>query len=159
MRIMDSAPGVALADALGLGRAAKRRRYALLVCSTFFFSGITHMGLVPPAPLWSNTPPNRLRVQVAGFFWVQAVGILGEAVVEEAVFGRRVREADGRGGGGMVWKVLLARAVRLVWVVAWLALSLRLLVVPARELGLWYLWPPVLKVLPRLVKDALGSRD
>jgi len=157
VRIMDSAPGVALADALGLQRGAKPR-YALLVCSTFFFSGITHMGLVPPAPLWSSTPPNRLRVQIAGFFWVQAVGVLGEAVVEEKVFGTRTaRRTDRRGRAGMLWKILLARTVRLLWVVAWLALTLRLLVVPARELGLWYLWPPVPTLLPGFVKDTLGG--
>lgn len=76
MRYYTSTPGVSLSDALRLPRHSGAR-YALVVCSAFFFSGVVHAGMVPPFPLGTDPgwTAHRLRIRVGAFFWLQILGI------------------------------------------------------------------------------------
>ncbi|KAH9810893.1 Membrane bound O-acyl transferase family [Teratosphaeria destructans] len=87
-----------------------------------------HVGLVPAEPLFMRAEEGvrGVRVRMAGFFWVQVVGILGEVVVAER-FGRKA------GWGRMVGN--------LAWVFGWLVLTLPILMDAERQLGYWRVWP------------------
>lgn len=145
MRIMVSAPGLAVADSVGLTEERvtqeahqgtmilKNARYVLQVISGFFFSGITHMGLVPPLACgaWG------LRLRIAAFFWLQGLAIIFErfaGLVWEA-YGLRLNESK-------LVVTSMARILRLTWVLTWLCLTLPLLARPFDQLGWWKLWPP-----------------
>jgi len=129
MRAFNSAPGIFLADRLGLPRRA-RRRYALQIVSAFFFSGVCHMGLVP-----SMAPnANRLRLATAAFFWMQAVGIGIEVAVEAAI---KAVLPDVTGA----WGRRAAMVLRLLWAVAWLSATAQLLGPVSRGLGYWKVLP------------------
>ncbi|KAI9714612.1 MAG: hypothetical protein M1828_001149 [Chrysothrix sp. TS-e1954] len=130
MRVMASAPGDWVADRLGLAGSG-RPRWALKVVSGFGFSGLTHMGLVPP--LIRGTGP--LRCGIAGFFWMQGLGVLVESAVG-VVWGAWV------GGGRKGDRGWVMRGLRLGWVLVWLCVSIPLLRAPFRELGWWMLYPP-----------------
>lgn len=129
MRAFNSAPGVFLADWLGLPRRSKRR-YALQIVSAFFFSGVCHMGLVP----CMASDANRLRLATAAFFWAQAVGIGVEVAVEAAM------SAVSPSATGL-WRHRTARVLRLLWAVAWLATTAQLLGPVSRGLGYWKVLP------------------
>ncbi|KAK6414931.1 hypothetical protein LTR95_017654, partial [Oleoguttula sp. CCFEE 5521] len=86
MRITTSAPGYALADVLGL-KGTEWKRYAVISFVAFGCSGVVHMGLVPAEPLWATVSPNRLRLNMGLFFWLQPVGMLGE-MLEESLWSR-----------------------------------------------------------------------
>ena len=132
MRVMLSASGPALADYLGLLESSDSRihrevRYSLHVVAAFFFSGVTHTGLVPPGVAHANS----LRWRIAGFFWLQAISIILERSISLLL---RARQRT------MVRNDFL-KPVRLVWAIIWLSLTLRLLERPFDELGWWKLWP------------------
>ena len=150
MRIMVSAPGLAVADWLDLTEerllreeATDRRvllfncRYVLQVVSAFFFSGITHMGVVPPLAPGAMG----LRLRIAGFFWLQAV-----AVIFERLLTLSLGNPDGRysnhGGSSQIAKQYIIRIIRLLWALTWLCLTLPLLERPFNQLGWWKVWPP-----------------
>lgn len=136
MKVMTSGPGIALGRALGWrgeGRRTNAKAYGLQVASAFFFSGVVHMGLVPPQPLYTiSRTPMQLRWHIAAFFWVQGLGVLIELCVA-MVF--RIREHTMARKFGM-------RILRLTWAVTWLCLTIPLLAVPFAELGYWQLVPP-----------------
>ena len=151
MRVMSSAPGDWVADQLGL-TGEGRPRWALKVISGFGFSGVTHMGLVPP--LIENAAT--LRWQIAGFFWMQGLGVLLES------------------GVGMVWEYLQGdgkssrknkssssvsmRTLRLAWVLTWICFTIPLLRDPFRDLGWWKLYPlPEVLITPRVQRLLDGS--
>lgn len=102
------------------------------VLSAFALSGVMHMGLMPPEPRGTGMGPMEMRMKVAGFFWVQVLGI-GVEVFVEGVLGMKVSRW-GKGGLGKVGRML--------WVVVWLSYTLPLLAIPFRELGYWR-YPPL----------------
>ncbi|KAL9633247.1 MAG: hypothetical protein Q9204_003475 [Flavoplaca sp. TL-2023a] len=79
-----ASPGRWVADKWGWKGYGK---YAFEVMSAFGLSGGMHMGLVPPFPLGTEVSALEMRMCVAGFFWVQVLGIGGEVLVVEG-FGR-----------------------------------------------------------------------
>jgi len=112
--------------------AAKRTkaiRFAILTLVAFFNSGLVHLGLVPPRPLWSTHSANHLRLLVGGFFWIQPLGIAVEMALSHAlaaVLPRTWRESDaGR---------MLKRMGNLLWIAAWSCVSFPLLGEAARQL-------------------------
>ncbi len=135
-RHLTSDPGVWLADQLGL-RPGGSARYALLVISGFGFSGVMHMGLIPPFPLHTSFSAMTMRLYVAGFFWAQIPGIFAELLVAKFV--------TNLGPGMSRWRV--ARVLTLTWVAAWLSITLPLLSIPFRELGYWSYHPMPVSVL------------
>ncbi|KAI4265105.1 MAG: hypothetical protein LQ337_009012 [Flavoplaca oasis] len=84
-------PGRWVAERVGMKGYGK---YACEVVSAFGLSGVMHMGLVPPFPLGTEVSAWEMRMCVAGFFWLQAVGIGGEVLVVDGV--GRVFEMLGR---------------------------------------------------------------
>lgn len=100
-------------------------RYALMCVSGFGFSGIMHMGMIPPVPLnMAGTGAGEMRLWIGGFFWVQVLGIGVETFVEKVV-GR----GWWRGRGGDVGRFL--------WVVGWGVCTVPMLAMPFRELEYW----------------------
>ncbi|KAK6430191.1 hypothetical protein LTR95_013657 [Oleoguttula sp. CCFEE 5521] len=131
MRITTSAPGYALADVLGL-KGREWKRYAVISIVAFGCSGVVHMGLVPAEPLWATVSPNRLRLYMGLFFWVQPVGMLGE-MLEESLWTRST--------GREVWERGWMYRVRLVGmglsVILWFTACLPLIGEVGRQLG-WF---------------------
>lgn len=159
MRYMVTAPGKAIGRLLGLPKESGSFR-ALVLASSFFCSGITHMGLVPPEPAFARpgTSPNYLRLRIAAFFWIQPVGIMLEMGLEYLV-GKLQKylishdkekvklEETIEGTAIEKFGKFLVRGVRFVWVISWLCLTVRFATVPFAELGFWNL--PTLWVVPR----------
>nr|OQO19908.1 hypothetical protein B0A51_13895 [Rachicladosporium sp. CCFEE 5018] len=131
MRITTSAPGYALADVLGQ-KGREWKRYAVISLVAFGCSGVVHMGLVPAEPLWATVSPNRLRLYMGLFFWVQPVGMLGE-MFEESLWtmstGREVWER------GRMYKVRLVGTG--MSVLLWFMACLPLIGEVGRQLG-WF---------------------
>ena len=74
----------------------------------------------------------QLRWDIAGFFWMQGLGVLIELSMARLF---RVRENTALRGSAM-------RALRLTWAVAWMSFTMPLIAVPFAELGYWHLVPP-----------------
>ncbi|KAF2481181.1 hypothetical protein BDY17DRAFT_300829 [Neohortaea acidophila] len=130
MRHSTSAPGYAVADLLGLSKGGLLR-YAVITVVAFGLSGVVHMGLVPPEPLGATVSVDLLRVYVAGFFWVQPVALMVEAVVERVwMRGKKVE------GPATIWR----RVVIAIWVGCWFTLYVPLLGEAGRQLGYWRHW-------------------
>ncbi|KAF1928583.1 uncharacterized protein M421DRAFT_420472 [Didymella exigua CBS 183.55] len=132
MRHIVSEPGRWLATKLGLGDDGwqKTVRYMLVCISAFTLSGITHLGMVPPSPRFSTVDTNELRLSLAGFFWVQPVGIAVEMILVEPAlrsFPASMRELQ----------VLL----RVVWTLLFMCFSCTYLVLPFGQLGYWSIVP------------------
>ena len=125
-RYLHSTPGAWLAERLGLQHGGKAR-YVALLSSGFGFSGIMHMGLIPPFPLSTEYSAMEMRMYVAGFFWAQIPAILFEVAVAECMKSVSPRWMEGK----------VARLVTLFWVAAWLSLCLPMVTIPFRELGYW----------------------
>lgn len=128
-RHLASIPGRALIELAGL-RPSSLVGYVSLVTSTFLFTGILHIGLVPLQPLQTDLSVNELKLYVASFFWVQVIGIYIELV------GTRIFRSV---------SVKLPSVVRdtmvLIWTASWLGLTLPLLGVSFRGLGYWDAYP------------------
>lgn len=143
MRVLVSAPGSVLADICGCARNSSTR-YALIVASGFFWSGVTHAGLIPRHPS-GTTDVWTLRVLVAGFFWVQAVGVGIEvcttALARRLLSSSASRTLENNATSSSLLKLLL-RTIRLLWTVLWMCATLTLLEIPFAELHYWSLWPP-----------------
>lgn len=135
MRWTVSAPGYALADALKL-QSGGLARYTVLTVMAFFLSGVVHMGLVPPQPLHATMSVSSIRVCVAGFFWLQPVGMLLEVLVARLLLRHSNTTFRQNGRGRQI-----RQFVNCVWTIAWFALTLPLLGEMARQLGYWRVWP------------------
>lgn len=110
-------------------KRTKAIRFAILTLVAFFNSGLVHLGLVPPKPLWSTYSANHLRLLVGGFFWIQPFGIALELALANAlasVLPRTWRESElGR---------MLKRVANLAWIAVWSCVSFPLLGEAARQL-------------------------
>ncbi|KAL8678696.1 MAG: hypothetical protein Q9186_004971 [Xanthomendoza sp. 1 TL-2023] len=104
--------------------------YLLQVVSAFGLSGFMHMGLIPPEPQGTEMSAGEMRMYVAGFFWMQAVGIGCEVSVARIFRSRRWNSS--------IW----GRLGTAVWVMVWFSYTLPLLAIPFRELGYWT-YPPL----------------
>ena len=107
--------------------------FGLRTLSAFFFSGVVHMGLVPPEPWFANMPAWKVRLFVAGFFWAQVPVFAIELLVER--FARRWRLRPSFGsidfGPGLV----------VCWVLVCLCVTIPILGVATKELGYWRVYP------------------
>lgn len=129
MRVFASAPGEALCDSLELG-SRSLARFMFITTIAFGLSGIIHMGLVPPEPLYATTSANEIRLLVAVFFWLQPLGMLIELYLVKllsAIFGGKL---------GTMIRV----AVHVVFFVAWFTFCLPIFGEAARQLGYWCVW-------------------
>lgn len=139
MRYLTSLPGTSLSRALGL-RPGSRKDYMCRVIVSFGLSGWIHMGLVPPEPryagMWGKWGT---RGWLAGFFWVQVVGIGVEVLVEG--WWRRVGWGkSGFWAGG--WGSWLRGVLVMLWVLSWVGLTVPMVGVAAKELG-WFVPYPL----------------
>lgn len=133
MRWSTTGPGYALSDLLGLKQGLLR--YAILSTSAFMFSGIVHMGLVPPEPSNATRDVNEIRLHMAGFFWAQAVAVIIEAVVARIIGALDAKRWD------QGWRLYARMFANGIWTIVWFALSIPLLAEAARQMGYWRVWP------------------
>ena len=138
-RQITAPPGRSLVQALCIPTKSIAG-YTLLTISTFFFSGVMHMGLIPPEPQSTLVSVGSMRLHVAGFFWAQIPAFGIELVVSKLV-GRFIPRA-------LNWSA--TRAVVIAWTASWLCLTLPLLTVPFRELGYWNNYPVPVSLLQGL---------
>lgn len=142
MRYVTSAPGLALASLFRL-RKPSFAFYMVVVSQAFFWSGTIHAGMVPPMPLQTPWSVTHLRLRLASFFWLQAVGVALEMVVESAV--RKPHPVvvdDITNQATPVKRLVLLKLLAFIWTWLFLMTTLWLTVLPVgRELGWWLLHP------------------
>ena len=128
MRHIVAEPGRWFAGKLGLEDKGRQKtiKYMLICVSAFTLSGITHSGMVPPKPRLATVAPHELRMQLAGFFWLQPVGIAIEMFALEPIL-RRLPSS---------MRVLQA-VLRVLWTAVFMCLACTFLVVPFGQLGYW----------------------
>ena len=114
--------------------------YALLTISAFFFSGVMHMGLVPPEPEASQMSAGWIRLYVGGFFWAQILAFGFELAASKFV-ARFIPQA-------LNWSV--TKALVTAYTAAWLCLTLPLLAVAFQELRYWHIYPVPVSLLQGL---------
>lgn len=127
LRHYCSGPGVWFADMLKLPRRSYSR-YFLLSVATFFFSGVVHIGLVPPDPMFATIPASRIRWLILGFFWMQPVGFAAEMAGTRVLHRLDVKKEV----------YVLANVI---WFVGWCCFVLPLLGEAGGHLGYWRVWP------------------
>jgi hypothetical protein len=135
MRVMTTAPSYALADGLRLKRGGLLR-YAVITVVAFGLSGLVHMGLVPQKPLYAVGGVWRVRLAIAGFFWLQPIAILlevfvGSHIVQSLSNWFRQEDDDLR----------LQIVVNVTAFTAWSMVCLPLLGDMGRQVGYWTIWP------------------
>lgn len=138
-RQFTAPPGRWLAQTLGIPTRSLTG-YALLATSAFFFSGVMHMGLIPPEPQTKSMSATLMRLHVGGFFWAQIPAFGVEMAVSRLV-ARFIPQA-------LNWSV--TGALVMAWTAAWLCLTLPLLAVPFRELSYWHHYPLPVSLLQGL---------
>lgn len=139
-RQITAPPGRWLAQELGIPTNSKAG-FALLTMSAFFFSGLMHMGLIPPEPQTPQYSALWMRLHIAGFFWAQIPAFAFEVAVSELVAHVLPQALD--------WSV--TRVLIVAWTAAWLCLTLPLLTVPFRELWYWHYYPVPVSLLQGLL--------
>ncbi|KAF3034087.1 hypothetical protein E8E12_005789 [Didymella heteroderae] len=132
MRHIVAEPGRWVAAKAGLRTDGwqKTVKYMLVCVSAFTLSGITHSGMVPPKPRWATISAIELRLSLAGFFWIQPVGIVIELFLLEPTL-RRLPTS----------KRTLQEVLRVVWTVTFMCFSCTFLVLPFGQLGYWSIVP------------------
>lgn len=146
LRYITSIPGVAAAHSLGI-RPGTLLSYAVTVTSAFFFSGIMHMGIVPPHPSKSAMTAWDLRILIGSFFWCQTIGVLIEAAVDAILGELRVPrpmedgQAPKANAARIHWQLHpVSRICMIVWTCAFMSgavwFSGRIV---GKELGWWSL--------------------
>lgn len=133
MRIMTSAPGYAIADALRLKQGGLLR-YGVITSVAFFLSGCVHMGLVPPEPLYAVEDANLIRLRVSGFFWLQPVAIVAEAMIGRTIV--RLSTLEWRQARSTL---VLRTIVNALFITVWSLICLPLLGEMARQIGYWHM--------------------
>ena len=136
MRYTTSIPGRSLAQALRVPTHSLKD-YSLRTISAFFFSGIVHMGLVPPEPRYATLPTYQVRLYIAMFFWCQAVGFGVELFVSKLT--KRFCPD--------VIQSRVAKALTLGWVIFWLCLTLPIVGVGLKQLGYGKVYPVPISIL------------
>ena len=136
MRIITTAPGKSIAKKFGISPRS-RIGYLLVVISAFFFSGLVHTGLVPPEPLFQSMSTNSTRLRIAGFFWLQAVGIGIEEVVVSLV-SRYYPDLKG---------AITAHTLTFIWILCWFCLTIPLFGAVGKEIGWWRIRAVPIRVL------------
>lgn len=129
-RTITSAPGREVAKAMGIPTTSTLG-YSFLTFSAFFFSGVMHMGMIPPEPASSLMSANMMRLYLGAFFWVQIPAFQIELVVSNIV-ATSVPSLP---------RFPMKRIFVLLWVAGWLLLTLPLLSVSFREMGYWRYFP------------------
>ncbi|KAI5196711.1 hypothetical protein AUEXF2481DRAFT_30477 [Aureobasidium subglaciale EXF-2481] len=137
LRFYCSSPGVWLSDLLHLSRRSYAR-YVLLAATTFFLSGIVHIGLVPRDPMFAVESANQIRLRIATFFWLQPVGFAIEMAA--SIILRRL------GTPKSVYVML-----NILWFMAWCCFVLPPLGEAGRNLGYWRMWPVPLSLWRGLI--------
>jgi hypothetical protein len=147
LKMMVLAPGKVLASLFGVDKKdSKGRKHWLAVAlpmfTAFVFSGLIHMGLVPPDPAYtrSGLSPWALRLRIAGVFWMQPVGIAVEMVMAtaiKAVVPKRFKNEKGQIKEEDQLVRWTFRTIRLLWVLTWLCCSSPLFAVPFSDLKVW----------------------
>ena len=135
-REMTASQGRGTAELLGVP-SKSTLRYAMIATSAFFFSGIVHMGMIPPQPPSMNMSASTMRLYIAAFFWAQIPAFGVEVMVAKAV-ARATPEV-------VQWSAV--RSLVLIWVATWLCMTLPLLTVPFREIGYWHYYAVPISVL------------
>ena len=138
-RQMSAPMGRSLAQALGIPTKSLRG-FALLTMSAFFFSGVIHMGLIPPEPQTSLYSTLWMRLHVAGFFWAQIPAFAVEVAVSKLAARFLPQALD----------LSVTRGLVICWTAAFLCLTLPLLAVPFRELWYWHFYPVPVSLLQGL---------
>lgn len=123
---ITSTPGRSLAKLFGIP-SKSIWRYALITISAFFFSGVLHMGMIPPEPRSTVLSALQMRLRVGAFFWAQIPEFGVEEVVSKAI-ALWAPEAPH-------WRA--SKLVVLAWTAGWLCLTLPILTPPFREIGYW----------------------
>jgi hypothetical protein len=141
LRYLTSAPGLAISHALGL-RERSTARYGVTTTIAFFLSGIVHMGMVPPEPLHTSMSTAELRLRIAGFFWLQAVGVGIEVLLDRRWKTQALRQEPLTKQAGSAQTVppysAMARLGMAAWTLAFLALAAYYTALPVgRELNWW----------------------
>ena len=124
-RQITATHGGAMAEMLGVPSKSSFR-FMMLTTSAFFFSGIVHMGMIPPEPK-SEISANMMRLYVAAFFWAQ-IPAFGIELAASKFFAHFAPNVTGKP---------IVKPLIFVWVAAWLCLTLPLLPIPFREIGYW----------------------
>ncbi|KAG9687842.1 hypothetical protein KCU95_g11022, partial [Aureobasidium melanogenum] len=127
LRYYCSGPGMWLAGLLHLPRRS-HSRYMLISATTFFFSGIVHIGLVPPDPMFAIKSANQIRWLILLFFWLQPVGFAFETAVSVGL--RRMSTPK------PIYTIM-----NILWFAAWCCFVLPFLGEAGRNLGYWRVWP------------------
>ena len=137
-RHIMSTPGRAFNKLLGIS-GTSTAGYASLTISAFFFSGLIHVGLVPPEPSHPKVPVNMIRLSIALFFWVQAVGFGIELVAIRLL-------------SGLAQKLppAVTRVLVFSWTAVWLCLTLPLLAHAFIGLKFWELYPLPISIVQGL---------
>jgi len=138
-RQLTSTPGRALAQMMGM-KSPSASAFACLAVSAFFFSGVLHMGLIPPYPKSDVLTSMEMRLYVASFFWLQIPAFAIEMAV--ASFAAKFAPSVAH------WRA--SKAVTLFWAVSWSCLAFPLLTPPAREIGYWIRYPVPFSVVQGL---------
>ena len=138
-RQVTATPGRWLAQISGIPTKSLTG-YALLTISAFFFSGVMHMGLVPPEPQASQMSAGWIRLYVGGFFWAQTLAF-GFELAASKLFARCIPQA-------LNWSV--TKALVTAYTAAWLCLTLPLLAVAFQELRYWHIYPVPVSLLQGL---------
>lgn len=118
--------------------------FGMLTVSAFFFSGVIHVGMIPPEPESKLMSANEMRLYIAGFFWLQIPAF----AIELAVTKMARRFVPSVGG----WRI--TKALVLAWVASWMCLTLPLLTVPLREIGYWRYYAVPISLLRGLAGKA-----
>ena len=129
-RHITSTPGRELAHVMGIPTTSTLG-YSLLTVSAFLLSGVIHMGMIPPEPASGRMTVNMMRLYLAAFFWAQLPAFQIELVVSKLV----------AAFVPSVPRFPTTRIFVLLWVAAWLSLTLPLLTIPFREIGYWRYFP------------------
>jgi len=147
LKQMVLTPGRVTLKVLGLDQPDARGKKhwvnaVLPLAGAFVFSGIIHMGLVPPSPAYtkSGLGPWSLRLRIASVFWVQPLGIaaeMGLAMLVKSVVPKRFKDEKGRINEQSKLVQRVCRMGRLAWVLTWLCCCSPLFAIPFSDLGYW----------------------
>ena len=122
-------PGRSLIQVMGIPTSSTLG-YVVLTASTFFLSGVIHMGLIPPQPETRLMSANAMRMYIGAFFWAQ-IPAFGVEMLVSRIMARVMPTVTHH----KVTKLLV-----LIWVAGYLSLTLPLLTVPFREIKYWHYW-------------------